>query len=225
MIQSKHLIRPFLIVAAALPLMIASQAQAGFILTENSISITSVSNNGTFSGTTVTFGGTIIGLNPISPQTFQAGSGANVIDVAAQSSSAITPDTGSFTFSENFTLTGTTTPAGNSAGFVETVTLTGTFNLIQGLSGAIISNMGSPSNGSSSLAVTVNSGSGFSFSSFGYTQPSPNSSVANPTAANDGNVSLTIIPTTTTVPEPASLAMFSMGLIGVGVFTRRRLVK
>jgi hypothetical protein len=213
---SKPKFRPFTALAAVLILAVGTQARAGFTLTETNLYI-----NGSLASSTpaiVTFGGTMIGLMPVSPQTFAAGSGVNLLNVSAQSSTiagSAPADTGSFTFSESFSLVGT----GTSAGLSETATLSGTFNLTQGYMGAILSNMGTPSTPASSLTLTVNSGSGFSFAGFTYSQPSPSSSVGNP-SVGAGNVSLTIIPNT--VPEPASMAMLGLGMIGIGIYARRQ---
>jgi hypothetical protein len=184
--------------------------ETGFAINGSSVAATAANP------ATMTFGGTTIGLGPLSPQAFSFGSGLNLIDVSAQSNTLTSPgDTGSFTFSETFTLTGT----GTLVGLNETVTLSGTFNLTQGIMGAIISNMGSGSSTTGSISVAVVSGSGYGFSSFSYSQPTPSSSIGNP-SSGDGNLSLTIIPAA--VPEPASLAMFGIGMLGVGAVSFRR---
>jgi hypothetical protein len=216
MISRKNAVSLVATLAMTLTVLGATQAQAGFTLTETGLTINGTTASDTLA--TVTFGGTTIGLSPNSPQAFTFGSGLNLLNVSAQSMTTTGPgDTGSFTFAETFSLVGT----GTSTGLTESVTLSGTFNLTQGYMGAIISNMGTPSTPGSSLAVSVNSGSGFTLTGFGYTQPSPTSSVGVGTNGS-GNVSLTIIPSAV-VPEPASVALVGMGAVGVaGLMVRRR---
>jgi hypothetical protein len=163
---------------------------------------------GAISPPAVTFGGTSFTFTQISPagQTGSTASNFNVIDVGASSTTAPpASDSGSVVLSENFSLTGTSG--------TETFTLTGTFALTAGSTGGIVSTY--------SGTITNVVGSGYTVSFAGYAPPSPGSGAG---AFNDGNISLTIIPTS--VPEPASIAMLGLGLVSVGgLALRRRMAK
>jgi hypothetical protein len=150
----------------------------------------------------ITFGGTTFTFTSVGTQTGVTPSNFNVIDVAASSTTAPpTNDSGSVTLSENFTLTG---PTGTLS-----FTLTGLFSLQFGSTGGIVSTYPG--------SITNLVGSGYNVSFSGYAQPSPGST---PGSFNDGNISILVIPTA--VPEPASVAMLGLGLVGVGGLAFRR---
>jgi hypothetical protein len=178
---------------AAMLLATGSSSQATYTLTSQAVVPTGV-----------TFGGTSFTFTAILPagQTGSTPSNFNVIDVGASSATAPpASDTGTVTLSDNMTVTGATG--------TETFTLTGTFSLVAGSTGGIVSTY--------SGSITNIVGSGYTILFAGYAPPSPGSGAG---TFNDGNISITIIPSA--VPEPASVAMLGLGLIGVGGFAVRR---
>jgi hypothetical protein len=152
--------------------------------------------------TSATFGGTTFTFTSEGVQTGVTPSNFDIIDVAANSTTNPPgSDTGSVTLSENFVLAG---PTGTMS-----FTLTGLFSLTFGSTGGIVSTY--------SGSITNQVGSGFVVGFSGYAQPSPGST---PGSFNDGNISLVVLPTA--VPEPASVAMLGLGLVGVGGLAFRR---
>jgi hypothetical protein len=183
---------------AAMLFATGASSQAAYVLTELSLTPTSFTSG----LTSFTFAPTAGGV-----QNGSAASNFNVIDVGVSSTQAGTPDTGSVTIVETFSLVGTTG--------TEFFTLSGTLNLLSGSAGGVVSTF--------SGTTTVTGGSGFTVGFSGYAPPSPGSGG---TGGSTGNISILVIPVAATVPEPASAAMLGLGLISVGGFVlRRRMAK
>ncbi len=189
--------RSVLFAATAAVLSFVTQANADYSVTPSGLTPASF---GTAPATNFTFQiPTTTGGSPTQPGFDGFAQPFNVINVAEPN--AMLGSTGSFTLSETITITGGTGTPGNVVG-----TLSGTFSF---------QNATSTFTGAT---FTPNAGSfGFTVSAITYTQPSVGSVNG---ASNSGNISLTVTPTA--VPEPASIAMLGLGLVGVGFNAYRR---
>ena len=187
--------RSALFAATLAALSFATSANADYTVTPSNLSPTTATGTGT-PATTFAFQ-----IPTPTTQTGQDGFAQpfNVVNVAEPT--AALGSMGSFTLSETITIVGTAGTPGSVTGV-----LSGTFSFMSALStftGATFT----PAAGST----------GFTVGSISYTQPSVGSMNG---SSNSGNISIVVTPTA--VPEPASVAMLGMGLVGVGVTAYRR---